>query len=221
MTSTPYVVVCNADVQFLERAVEEMIDALELDATLAAAGPAVLDAHRARQASARRLPGVGTAIMHAILGRIVPSNRWSARYRADDMTDDHPRDADWLSGCAIALRREAFDQIGGFDPAYFLYVEDVDLGVRLRAAGWRLRYLPAAQVVHRGAASTAQRPVRSLVAHARSLDIFVSRRYLHGPMRVLRPLLWPGLAAWVALGTLKHTARPHAAASSDRQVHDE
>ncbi len=54
----------------------------------------------------------------------------------------------WFSAACILLRRDAFEQVGGFDEKLFLYFEDVDLSVRLRRAGWRLGSVPEAVAVH-------------------------------------------------------------------------
>ncbi|HET9762149.1 MAG TPA: glycosyltransferase [Casimicrobiaceae bacterium] len=69
---------------------------------------------------------------------------------------EHPKaydpvtlDAPWVSGAAALFRRSAFDAVGGFEPRIFMYGEDVDLSWRLRAKGFRLRYLPRCGVVHR------------------------------------------------------------------------
>jgi GT2 family glycosyltransferase len=69
---------------------------------------------------------------------------------------EHPKAYDpvsgetpWTSGAATLFRRAAYEAVGGFDPAIFLYGEDVDLSWRLRARGLRLRYVPRAAVVHR------------------------------------------------------------------------
>jgi GT2 family glycosyltransferase len=69
---------------------------------------------------------------------------------------EHPKaydpvtlDTPWVSGAATLLRRSAFDAVKGFDPRLFMYGEDVDLSWRLRACGFRLRYVPRFAVVHR------------------------------------------------------------------------
>ena len=69
---------------------------------------------------------------------------------------EHPKaydpvtlDAPWVSAAAVLFRRSAFDAVGGFEPQIFMYGEDVDLSWRLRAKGFRLRYLPWCAVVHR------------------------------------------------------------------------
>lgn len=60
-------------------------------------------------------------------------------------------------GAAAIYPKEAFEQVGGFDPDYFAYVEDVDLGFRLRLAGFPCIYLPAAELLHVGSGSTGVR----------------------------------------------------------------
>jgi len=198
VTRAPFVAVSNADVRFEPGSLKALVGALEADAVLAAAGPAVRYPDGRHQASARRLPDPLTAVAHAALSRVAPGNRWTRRYRASDADPATPREADWLSGCALVLRRSAFDQVGGFDAGYRLYVEDVDLGVRLRAAGWRLRYEPSARVVHRVGVSTGRRRVWALVTHARSLDRFHRMHLAHGLTgRLSRPLVRIGLAVWV------------------------
>ena len=200
-TDAPVVVVANADVRFAPGSVSDLADRLRRAPDVAAVGPLVRYPDGRAQASARRLPDPRTAVGHAVLSRIWPANPWTRRYRAADQDPGSPRDVDWLSGCALALRREAFDAVGGFDPGYFLYVEDVDLGVRLGRAGWRLRYEPSARVVHAVGASTGTRRRRwSLTTHARSLDRYYGKHLATTPLRRLaRPLVRVALAAWVAV----------------------
>lgn len=65
-----------------------------------------------------------------------------------------PFDCDYLPGCAVLVRAEAFRQVGGFDETYFAYMEDVDFGARLREAGHRLRAVPASIAYHRPSSSS-------------------------------------------------------------------
>ncbi len=55
----------------------------------------------------------------------------------------------FASGCAVIYRRMALEHTGGFDPAFFLYCEDTDLGLRLQRRGWRCWFIPAARIEHR------------------------------------------------------------------------
>lgn len=54
----------------------------------------------------------------------------------------------WVTGCGLLVRRECFEQLGGFDRDYFLYYEDADLGRRARAAGWDVCHDPGLEIVH-------------------------------------------------------------------------
>lgn len=192
--------IANADVRFAPGAVDALIGALSDDPGIALVGPRVRYPDGSHQASARRSPSFTTALTHAAVGWLVPDNAATRRYHALDLTGPDVTvagDVDWVSGCAFAVRRSDFDAVGGFDPGYGLFVEDVDLCDRLRAHGGRIRFVPAALVEHRVGASTGQRPLRARIAHARALERYLSRPG-RGPARHLRPLLWPGLAAWVA-----------------------
>ncbi len=73
----------------------------------------------------------------------------------DDMAWDHAsvRECDWLPGCYYLIRREVIDQVGLFDPRYFLYYEEVDHCKRVKQAGWKVVYYPHTTVVHIGGES--------------------------------------------------------------------
>lgn len=191
------VVIANADVRFCDGAVEALCHAVRESPGIAAAGPQVRYPDGSLQASARAAISPQDAIRHAFLGRWAPRNRWTRRYHAAEHDPDAPRDAMWLSGCAFAVRREVFDAVGGFDPGYFLYVEDVDLGERLRGRGWRLRYEPGALVMHAAGASTSQRRGRALLTHARSIDRYVAGRAAGWRGAAARIAIRPALAAWI------------------------
>jgi N-acetylglucosaminyl-diphospho-decaprenol L-rhamnosyltransferase len=210
------VIAANADVRFRPGAVGALVAALAADAEVAVVGPRVRYPDGGHQASARRSPSLGTAVVHAAVGWLVPANPATRRYHALDLTGpdaEDPCDVDWVSGCAFAIRRSDFEAVGGFDPGYRLFVEDVDLCDRLRRLGRRIRFEPGAVVEHRVGASTAHRPLRARVAHARGLDRYLSRPE-RGRSRHLRPLVWPGLAAWVVATSVATAVRGARASST-------
>ena len=161
-----------------------------------AIGPLIRFPDGRLQLSARAFPSIGQAIGHAVFGLWRPDNRWTRAYRLTDWDHASEREVDWVSGGCLAVRRSAFDQVGGFDPAYFMFVEDVDLCARLGAAGWKVVFTPIAEVVHSVGGAVSRRRFRMVVEHARSLDRFFCRRYATGAKRWLRPLIRLGLAGW-------------------------
>ena len=68
----------------------------------------------------------------------------------DDMAWDHAsvRECDWVPGCYYLIRREVLDQVGLFDPRFFMYYEEVDHCRRVKAAGWKVMFYPDTSVVH-------------------------------------------------------------------------
>jgi N-acetylglucosaminyl-diphospho-decaprenol L-rhamnosyltransferase len=88
----------------------------------------------------------------------------------DDMAWDHStvRQCDWVPGCYYLIRREVIDQIGLFDPRYFLYYEEVDHCFAAKKAGWEVHYFPDTTVVHIGGESAKSQG--ELTAKGRQLE---------------------------------------------------
>jgi N-acetylglucosaminyl-diphospho-decaprenol L-rhamnosyltransferase len=84
-----------------------------------------------------------------------------------------------------------------------MYLEDVDLCWRLRAAGWGIGFEPAADVLHVQGVSAGLRPYRMLVAHHRSLWRFAVQTTA-GPRRLALPVVAGGLVARLAVASLQH-----------------
>ena len=110
-----------------------------------------------------------------MFGAVWPGNPWTRSYRREQAPVE--RTAGWLSGSCLLLRREAFDSVGGFDPSYFMYFEDVDLGERLGRAGWLNVYAPSAEIVHTGSHATVHNKQAMFVEHHRSAYRYLARRY--------------------------------------------
>jgi N-acetylglucosaminyl-diphospho-decaprenol L-rhamnosyltransferase len=105
-------------------------------------------------------------------------------------------------GGAAAYRREAFDAVGAFDPQIFAYCEDVDLGLRLLAAGWACALAPDARAIHLGSQTLGVR------SHATTRIASASRGYLMGRYRVSAPWLATELAVGVADSVLLGSFAP-------------
>lgn len=182
-----WIVISNPDVVFRPGAVDTMVAVAETDERIGAVGPQILTADGDVYPSARSVPSARTGAGHAIFGRIWPRNPWTSRY-LNSTEYGRERDAGWLSGACLLVRRSAFDSIGGFDSEFFMYFEDVDLGYRLGKAGFRNVYVPAATVVHTGAHATVSHRAEMVTAHHRSARRFLSKKYpgpLLAPVRIV------------------------------------
>jgi N-acetylglucosaminyl-diphospho-decaprenol L-rhamnosyltransferase len=190
----PWLLVANPDISFAAGSIDVLLAAAEAWPRGAAWGPAILTPQGDLYPSARALPSLGRGIGHALAGWWWPSNPWTASYRRERETPVEG-EAGWLSGSCLLLRREAFEQVGGFDPSFFMYFEDVDLCDRLGRAGWRCVYVPNAVVEHRGGHATSRAPKPMLRAHHSSAYRYLARRYAGRRYAPLRAVLALGLLA--------------------------
>jgi GT2 family glycosyltransferase len=133
------------------------------------------------QDSARQVPNPAQLLRRRLTGR-----------ESGGVNATRPVDVDWVVAAFTLIRREAFDDVGGFDPRYRLYFEDVDLCVRMWSAGWRVRYDPTVSVRHEHRAASKKSligwPMRQ---HARSAALFYRRHpdllLASGRRRLMRP----------------------------------
>jgi N-acetylglucosaminyl-diphospho-decaprenol L-rhamnosyltransferase len=175
-TSAELVVVANPDIFWEPGSLDALVAASERWPSGGAFGPLIRTPDGVIYPSARQLPSLSRGIGHALFGWWWPTNPWTAAYRLET-EEPRERTAGWLSGSCLLLRRDAFDEIGGFDPGYFMYFEDLDLGDRLVRAGWQNVYVPAAAVTHVGGHATSRNPARMAAEHHRSAWRYLSRRY--------------------------------------------
>ncbi len=96
---------------------------------------------------------------------------------AEPLEEVEPREVEQIAGACQFMRSDAYRQVGGFDPVYFMYNEDVDLNIQVRKAGWKLYLVPEARIVHHlGASSRAWRTrARMVAALNRSRHYYFSR----------------------------------------------
>jgi N-acetylglucosaminyl-diphospho-decaprenol L-rhamnosyltransferase len=189
-----WVLISNPDVVLAPGSIDALRDAGQADASIGAVGPAVLNPDGSVYPSARAVPSLRTGIGHALFANLWQRNPWTLAYRRESDPSDRARDAGWLSGSCLLVRRAAFDAIGGFDEGYFMYFEDVDLGFRLGRAGYRNLYEPAAKVTHVGAHSTGSESARMVAAHHASARRFLSKKYAGWWLWPVRVVLRVGLA---------------------------
>ena len=188
-----WILVANPDVSLSPGAIDRLVATGREDPAIGSVGPAIHNSDGTLYPSARAVPSLRNGIGHAMFANLWTGNPWSKAYRKDSDNPPVCRDTGWLSGACVLLRRAAFDQLGGFDPGYFMYFEDVDLGYRLGKLGYRNVYEPAATVTHSGAHSTSTASARMIEAHHDSARRFLAKKYSGAPLWPVRTALTLGL----------------------------
>jgi N-acetylglucosaminyl-diphospho-decaprenol L-rhamnosyltransferase len=141
------------------------------------AGPRMLYSDGTWQASRRSFPTVGaTLVRRTPLRLLFPPLRWQRRHYLLDERPDEPAPADTMLGAFILLRRAMLDEIGGWDPGFRMYCEDIDLNYRAAQAGWERWYVPTAVVRHEYAAVIDKKFLtRHTLWHARAMLRFLRK----------------------------------------------
>jgi N-acetylglucosaminyl-diphospho-decaprenol L-rhamnosyltransferase len=176
-TGAPYVVVANPDTEARPGAVELLRKFADVHPRAGIVGPQLLFPDGRWQPSRRSFPTVaGTIVRRTPLRKVLhPETRQLNHYLLDDRPTD-PVQADWMLAAFMLLRRTTFDELGGFDPGYRLYGEDIDLCYRAAKAGWERWYVPEAVVTHAHAAVTDRRFLtRQTIWHWRGIMRFVRK----------------------------------------------
>ena len=148
-TRAPLVLALNADTVLEPGAVGRLAEALATDPGLGGVQPRILQLEPGadRDLAGARLYSRGMAL--SADGRAFEQGAGEAQ----DARSATAREVFGVCGAACLLRRDLFEQLGGYDERYFAFYEDVDLNVRARIAGWRFAYVPEAVVWHVGNAS--------------------------------------------------------------------
>jgi GT2 family glycosyltransferase len=136
---------------------------------------------------------------------------WLRENETRSLFAESPEDVDFIIGCGVLFRRELLEEIGLLDNRYYLNYEDVDICVRARQAGYRVRYTPKAVLNHKVSASLGQASPQNTYYMTRNALLFFST-YLHGwqKWRTLARIVWRNLghtAVWTIKPKYRQTAR--------------
>ena len=187
----PYVALLNADVVLAPDWLERLAAVLDADAEVAAVACKMVDLE-----DPERIYDAGDFL------RRDGVCEQRGRFHRDDGSLDAPGEAFAACAGAALYRRAAVLAAGGFDRRYFAYIEDVELGLKLRRAGWRARYEPA--VARHASESSAHMLARPVAAWAERNTILLVARHF--------PARWLHLVAYRQLGWAWHALRARALA---------
>ena len=151
-----HILCLNPDTEIVGAALLSLLQFLRAHDDVGLVAPQLISPDGRVQATRYRFPTLASALCDGtIVEHWFPHNRWLRRYHYADANDGVVQDVDWLMGACLLLRRKAIPP-GGFDEQFFMYSEETDLCKRMKDAGWRVVYFPAAQVVHHHSQSSDQ-----------------------------------------------------------------
>src|SRR5256714_1683820 len=203
VASGDYYLLLNSDAWALDDAVEKLTAFAESRPDAAVVGPKLLNPDGSLQRAVRGVPTLWRlATEYFFLRKLAPRTRALNAFYGARFAHDRVREADFLMGACLLVRREAADTVGLFDEDFFMFSEETDWCYRFRQAGWSVLFTPDAEFVHVGGATTSQNwgpmyreqlrgHLRFLAKHRGPREAERARRLLLASMR-LRSLMFHG-----------------------------
>jgi hypothetical protein len=173
-SSGRYVLLLNPDTEIYPGAFQNLMDAVDLNPQVGIVGPRLLNTDGSLQLSSYPFPTLARELWRLLhLDHYHPfgsydQSRWSLT---------QPREVDALQGACLLIRREVFEQVGLLDEDYFMYTEEIDFCYRAKKAGWKIVWLPTAEVIHHGGQSTKQVASSMFIHLYQSKLLFFRKHY--------------------------------------------
>jgi N-acetylglucosaminyl-diphospho-decaprenol L-rhamnosyltransferase len=215
-----YFFLLNSDAWVVDDALDRLVEFADAHPEAAVIGPRLVNPDGSLQRSVRAEPTLWRlATEYLFIRKLAPRSARLNPLYAGGFDHDEAREADWLSGPALLVRREAADAVGLFDEAFFMFGEETDWLTRFRRAGWKVLFFPGAEVVHVGGATHGGTMyVENLRGHLRWFD---KHRGPRDAERVRMLLLWSlRLRALVFRGERGAQYRAGARFLASGSVHD-
>jgi GT2 family glycosyltransferase len=214
-TSTTWIAPANADVRLEPGALRQLLATGDRHPKAAVVAPRLVLPDGSTQHSTYPFPTLALTLAYSS-GALHVSAHLARYWQIGQGVDfDRPHDVAWAVGAFLLVRRSAWDEVGGFDEAQWMYAEDLDLGWRLNEAGWKVRYEPAARVLHNESGATRQAwgETRYRRWHASTYAWLVRRRGL----ALARAIAITNVAGFLGRAVL-HTVGALAGRGSSRQA---
>jgi hypothetical protein len=192
LASGEYLLLMNGDAWPSAGAVERLLEFAAGEPRAGIVGPRLLNPDGSLQPSVRGFPTLWRlATEYLFLRWLAPGSRALNAFYGSRFDHCSVREAEFLVGAVLFVRRRVVDEIGAFDASFFMFNEEVDLCYRARAAGWQVVFWPGAEFVHVGGASTEQAWPRMYREQLRSHLRFLAKHHgLHQAERARRLLVF-------------------------------
>ncbi len=202
-----YILLLNSDAVVLSGASEGLLALAESHPQAGLVGAQLLNPDGTFQASYTDFPTLWREfLILSGLGRLL----YSPHYPSHGPEEGRgPRQVDYVEGACLLVRRQVFQEMGGFDEDFFMYAEEVDWCYRMRQAGWEVWYAPQVRIVHHGGASSRKKRTSAEAQLYRSRVMFFRKHYGPRPAEVLRGMImgltllkrcWHELLRWASGG---------------------
>ena len=189
-----FLLLVNTDALLERTCARTLLNLMKSDPRIGMAGPQLLNADGSPQTSFEAVPTLATETLNrSLLKRLFPK-----RFPGKSLAAQQAFPVEALIGAVMILRREPFEALGGFDEDYFFFLEETDLAVRMRQAGWEILHEPRAKAAHLQGATADIAPASARIEFYRSRYLFFRKHYGASAMRFLKSVMIANLVLNVA-----------------------
>ncbi|HTN07223.1 glycosyltransferase family 2 protein [Agriterribacter sp.] len=174
-----YILFLNPDTIVGEDCFERCIDFLRSHNQSGALGVRMIDeSGRFLKESKRAFPSPATSFFKLSgLSGLFPRSAVFAKYYLGNLSENETHEADVIAGAFMMIKKTVLDITGGFDEAFFMYGEDIDLSYRIQKQGYKNYYYPKVTILHFKGKSTPQKNMRYVRMFYRAMGVFANKHY--------------------------------------------
>jgi GT2 family glycosyltransferase len=171
-----YLLLLNPDTIVHPKSLNVLINFMDDNENVGACGPKLLNTNGSAQDSVRCFPSFGGALHRHTAFKLLGIFKGAYRkWVMKDFNYDKQTEVDQVMGAALMTRKSIIEQTGPMDEKFFMYYEEVDFCYRIKQAGWRIVFVPEAEIIHLGGRSAGQIPVGKRIMAMTSLIKFFKK----------------------------------------------
>ncbi|NQV37353.1 MAG: glycosyltransferase [Candidatus Marinimicrobia bacterium] len=195
IASGDYLLILNPDTIMEESTISTFVDYMESKTHVGMIGPKILNADGSLQPACKRsFPRPMVALPKLLgLSKLFPNSKWAGKYNLTYLDPDVIHSVDAISGSCMFVRKNIFDQIGGFDEQFFMFGEDIDLCYQIKNNDFEIHYVPTAKIIHFHGESVKSAPYDSLHAFYSAMILFSEKHFSSSQMRFTRLFINSGV----------------------------
>lgn len=201
-----YLMLLNTDVVVLDAALNKLVSYLDQHTEVMMVGPRLLNKDLTFQHACRRmLPNPTNSFFHLFgLTKIFKNNKFVNEYKQYAIDPEITGPTQALSGAAMMFRQQVYNEIGGFDEAFFMYGEDLDFCKRVLDKGWKTVYVSEARIIHFGGQSSDKRRVKSLLNFYEAMWLYYKKHFYKKHSIVFHFFVWLGIKTKMLIALVKN-----------------
>ncbi len=174
-----YIVLLNPDTIVREDTFSKLIEFINSKPEAGMVTCKVLNPDGTLQLACRRsFPGPWTSFTKiAGLSKLFPKSKFFSKYNLTYLDENKVNEVDAISGSFMLFTHEVYKKVGGFDPQFFMYGEDLDLCYRVQQAGYKVFYVPNTEIIHYKGESTKRSSIDETKVFYNAMHLFVKKHF--------------------------------------------